>query len=120
MELTRRHAIAGSRRTRGRTANYLTSRRGSRPSQTSRRRASIATRSATSWYRRLRRQVYLPADGRFIPNAKKEEVNAALEKAFMPRDMVTIYFAPLVIKSGGKVIVIDTGMGPEEGRQQGR
>src|SRR5215469_2592469 len=48
----------------------------------------------------------------FIPNAKREDINAALEKAFMPRDMVTIWFAPLVIQSGGKLIVIDTGTGP--------
>jgi glyoxylase-like metal-dependent hydrolase (beta-lactamase superfamily II) len=48
----------------------------------------------------------------FIPNAKREDINAALEKAFMPRDMVTIWFAPLVIQSDGKLIVIDTGTGP--------
>jgi glyoxylase-like metal-dependent hydrolase (beta-lactamase superfamily II) len=48
----------------------------------------------------------------FIPNARREDINAALEKAFMPRDMVTIWFAPLVIQSGAKLIVIDTGTGP--------
>jgi glyoxylase-like metal-dependent hydrolase (beta-lactamase superfamily II) len=53
-----------------------------------------------------------PLTDAFIPNAKKDDINAALEKAFMPRDMVTIWFAPLVIQSGGKVIVIDTGTGP--------
>ena len=52
-----------------------------------------------------------PLDDAFITNAKKEEVNAALEKAFMPPDMLTIYFAPLVINTGGKLIVIDTGNG---------
>ena len=29
----------------------------------------------------------------------------------MPRDMMTIYFAPLVINTGGKLVVIDTGNG---------
>jgi glyoxylase-like metal-dependent hydrolase (beta-lactamase superfamily II) len=47
----------------------------------------------------------------FIPNARKEDVNAALEKAYMPRDMMTIYFAPLVLNIGTKVVVIDTGNG---------
>lgn len=48
----------------------------------------------------------------YITNAKREDINAALERAFMPRDMMTHYFAPLVIQSGSKVIVIDTGTGP--------
>ncbi|WP_024519486.1 MBL fold metallo-hydrolase [Bradyrhizobium sp. Tv2a-2] len=47
----------------------------------------------------------------FIPNAKKEDVSAALEKAYMPPGMMTIYFAPLVLNIGGKVVVIDTGNG---------
>ena len=48
-------------------------------------------------------------------------MNAALAKAFMPPDMMTIYFAPLVIKTGGKLVVIDTGNGAtSEGQQQGR
>ena len=53
-----------------------------------------------------------PLTDAFVTNAKKDDINAALEKAFMPRDMVTIWFAPLVIQSGGKLIVIDTGTGP--------
>ena len=53
-----------------------------------------------------------PLEESFIANAKKEEVNAALEKAFLPRDLFTIYFAPLVINTGGKLVVIDTGNGP--------
>ena len=57
----------------------------------------------------------------FVLNAKKDEVNAALEKAYMPKDKMTIYFAPLVINTGGKLVVIDTGNGPgglciEQGR----
>ena len=47
----------------------------------------------------------------FIPNAKKEDVSAALENAYMPPGMMTIYFAPLVLNIGGKVVVIDTGNG---------
>jgi glyoxylase-like metal-dependent hydrolase (beta-lactamase superfamily II) len=47
----------------------------------------------------------------FITNAKKDEVSAALEKAYMPPGMMTIYFAPLVLNIAGKVVVIDTGNG---------
>lgn len=53
-----------------------------------------------------------PLAENFVTNAKKEEVNASLEKAFRPRDSVTVYFGPLVINTGGKLIVIDTGNGP--------
>jgi glyoxylase-like metal-dependent hydrolase (beta-lactamase superfamily II) len=65
-------------------------------------------------------QVTVVSDGKnvfkledsFITNAKKDEVNAALEKAFLPRDIFTIYYGPLVINTGGKLVVIDTGNGP--------
>src|ERR1700744_6641564 len=53
-----------------------------------------------------------PLSDAFIPNAKREDINAALAKAFMPRDQVTIWFAPIVIQRGGKLIVLDTGTGP--------
>ena len=49
---------------------------------------------------------------KFVLNASKDDVNAALAKAFMPTDKVTISYAPLVINTGGKVVVIDTGNGP--------
>jgi glyoxylase-like metal-dependent hydrolase (beta-lactamase superfamily II) len=52
-----------------------------------------------------------PLPDNFIVNAKRDEVNAALEKAFMPRDKMTIHFAPLAINTGGKLVVIDTGNG---------
>ena len=48
----------------------------------------------------------------FVLNAKKDEVNAALEKAFLPKDKMSIHFAPFVINTGGKLVVIDTGNGP--------
>ncbi|WP_407174126.1 MBL fold metallo-hydrolase [Bradyrhizobium sp. STM 3562] len=53
-----------------------------------------------------------PLEDSFITNAKKEDVSAALQRAFLPGDTMTIYFAPLVINTGGKVVVIDTGNGP--------
>ena len=82
----------------------------------------VADKQAPSFYRYKVGDIMVTvvSDGRFtfpltdayIPNARRDDINAALEKAFMPPDMMTIYFAPLVIQSGGKVIVIDTGMGP--------
>jgi hypothetical protein len=53
-----------------------------------------------------------PLADSFVMNAKKDEVNAALDKAFQPKDKVTIHFAPLVLNTGGKLVVIDTGNGP--------
>src|SRR5437868_2905831 len=93
--------------------------------------APVADKQAPSFYRYKVGdiQVTVVSDGRFtfpledtfITNAKKEEVNAALEKAFVPRDIFTIYYAPLVINTGGKLVVIDTGKwrGGER-QQQGR
>jgi glyoxylase-like metal-dependent hydrolase (beta-lactamase superfamily II) len=83
---------------------------------------AVADRQAPSFYRYKVGDIMVtvvsdgknvfPLSDAFIPNAKRDDINAALEKAFMPRDMVTIWFAPLVIQSGGKLIVIDTGTGP--------
>ena len=113
MELTRRHALAGAAAL---AATPLL------PSMPARAAAPVADKQAPSFYRYKVGdiQVTVVSDGKnvfkledsFITNAKKEEVNAALEKAFMPRDMMTIYFAPLVINTGGKLIVLDTGTGP--------
>ena len=113
MELTRRHALAGAAAI---AATPLL------PSMPAKAAAPVADKQAPSFYRYKVGdiQVTVVCDGRntfkledsFITNAKKEEVNAALEKAFLPRDVFTIYFAPLVINTGGKLVVIDTGNGP--------
>jgi glyoxylase-like metal-dependent hydrolase (beta-lactamase superfamily II) len=83
--------------------------------------APLADKQAPSFYRYKVGdiQVTVVSDGRstlpledsFVTNAKKEEVNAVLEKAFLPRDIFTVYYAPLVINTGGKLVVIDTGNG---------
>src|ERR1700759_5811101 len=72
--------------------------------------APVADKQAPSFYRYKVGDIVVTvvSDGKnvfqlsdaFIPNAKREDINAALEKAFMPRDMVTIWFAPLVLHSG--------------------
>ncbi|MBX9711443.1 MAG: MBL fold metallo-hydrolase [Xanthobacteraceae bacterium] len=52
-----------------------------------------------------------PLADKFVLNASKDDVNAALGRAFLPQDKVTIHFAPLAINTGGKLVVIDTGNG---------
>ena len=47
----------------------------------------------------------------FVVNAKKDEVNAALEAAHLERDKLAIPYNPIVVNTGSKLIVIDTGTG---------
>jgi len=113
MELTRRHALAGAAAI---AATPLL------PSMPVRADAPATDQQAPSFYRYKVGdiQITVVSDGKnvfkledsFITNAKKDEVNAALEKAFLPRDIFTIYYGPLVINTGGKLVVIDTGNGP--------
>src|SRR5258708_29983413 len=113
MELTRRHALAAAAHSAACRLWQTTAAKAAPPA---------ADKQAPSFYRYKVGdiQVTVVSDGRytfplednFILNAKKEEVGAALEKAFLPRDTMTIYFAPLVINTGGKLVVIDTGLGP--------
>lgn len=51
-----------------------------------------------------------PLPDNFVVNQSKEDVNKALEAAYMPRDKMTIYFAPIVVNTG-KLVLIDTGYG---------
>jgi len=55
-----------------------------------------------------------PLPDTFVNNAKKDEVNAALEVAHLPKDTMTLVFNPIVINTGSKLIAIDTGYGPAE------
>lgn len=112
MELTRRHVLVGAAGIA--TASLL-------PAISAQAAAPMADKQAPSFYRYKvgDAQVTVVSDGvntfplgaNFIPNAKVEEVAAALEKAYMPKDKVSIQFGPLVINSGGKLIVLDTGNG---------
>ncbi|MGB8401034.1 MBL fold metallo-hydrolase [Bradyrhizobium sp.] len=113
MELTRRHALAGAAAI---VAAPLL------PSIGARAAAPMADKQAPSFYRYKVGdvQVTVVSDGvntfplgdSFVLNAKKDDVAAALEKAYMPKDKVSIQFGPLVINTGGKLVVLDTGNGP--------
>ena len=113
MELTRRHALAAAA---GVAAASLL------PAISAQAAEPMADKQAPSFYRYKVGDILVTvvSDGQnvfkyednFIVNAKKEEVAAALEKAYMAPGMMTIYFAPLVLNIGGKVVVVDTGNGP--------
>jgi glyoxylase-like metal-dependent hydrolase (beta-lactamase superfamily II) len=51
----------------------------------------------------------LPDD--LVKNAKKEEVNAALAAAYMEQDVFVGPYNPIVVNTGQKLVVIDTGTG---------
>jgi glyoxylase-like metal-dependent hydrolase (beta-lactamase superfamily II) len=52
----------------------------------------------------------LPDD--FIINADRTAINGALREAGMPADQMTIVFNPVIVRTGGQTILIDTGNGP--------
>jgi glyoxylase-like metal-dependent hydrolase (beta-lactamase superfamily II) len=52
-----------------------------------------------------------PLEDGFIINQKKEDVQAALAAAFLDQDKVTIPYSPIVVDTGSKLIVMDTGTG---------
>ena len=91
MELTRRHALAGAAALAA--APLL-------PTIAAKAAAPVAEKQAPSFYRYKVGdiQVNVIFDGvnkfalpeNFVLNAKKDEVNAALEKAFMPKDKMTL------------------------------
>jgi glyoxylase-like metal-dependent hydrolase (beta-lactamase superfamily II) len=47
----------------------------------------------------------------FVLNAQKDQVNEALLAAHMEKDMMTIPYTPIVINTGPKLVVMDTGTG---------
>ena len=103
MELTRRHALAGAAAL---AASPLL------PSVPAKAAAPLADKQAPSFYRYKVGDIQVNAifDGsttfdltdNFVLNAKKDEVNAALDKAFLPQDKMTLLFTPLAINTGGK------------------
>jgi hypothetical protein len=52
-----------------------------------------------------------PHDPAFIANASAEDVKAAMVKAGLPADFVSIPFTVIVVKIGGKTVMCDSGTG---------
>jgi glyoxylase-like metal-dependent hydrolase (beta-lactamase superfamily II) len=54
-----------------------------------------------------------PLPDNFVQNHPKDEVQKALAAVYQPTGTVTIPFTPIVINTGPKLVLIDTGYGPE-------
>jgi glyoxylase-like metal-dependent hydrolase (beta-lactamase superfamily II) len=54
---------------------------------------------------------YRPITDKFIRNASFAEVEHALDAAFMPHDKLTTPFTTLIVNTGKKLVLIDTGTG---------
>ncbi|MDO9411694.1 MAG: MBL fold metallo-hydrolase [Pseudolabrys sp.] len=52
---------------------------------------------------------FLPIDGTFVTNASGPEVNEALASAFLPPDIMPISITALLVNTGSKLVLIDTG-----------
>ncbi len=52
---------------------------------------------------------FLPIDGRFVTNASGTAVNEALAAAFLPPDIMPISITALLVNTGSKLVLIDTG-----------
>ena len=112
-EVTRRDAIAAA------AATTLASMGASVPAGAA---APAAGRRAPGWYRYTvgDLEVTVVTDGArsfdltpsYVTNAPIEEVRKALEAAYMPPNRMIHHYAPIVINTGGKLVVIDTGGGP--------
>ena len=53
----------------------------------------------------------MPITEDFVENASKEQVNAALEAAFLEKDFYAGPYNPIVINTGSKLALVDTGTG---------
>jgi glyoxylase-like metal-dependent hydrolase (beta-lactamase superfamily II) len=54
---------------------------------------------------------YRPITDTFIRNAPFAEVEGALDKAFMPHDKLATPFTTLIVNTGRKLVLLDTGTG---------
>jgi glyoxylase-like metal-dependent hydrolase (beta-lactamase superfamily II) len=52
---------------------------------------------------------YLPIDGKFVRNASGAQVNKALTDAFLPPSILPITITALMVNTGSKLVLIDTG-----------
>src|SRR4051794_41307804 len=53
-----------------------------------------------------------PLTESYVINAPIAEVKKALEAAYLPPDRMIHHYAPIVLNTGSKLILIDTGSGP--------
>lgn len=61
-----------------------------------------------------------PLDASFIKNADLKDVHAVLTENHLPTDKLNITFTPLVVNTGSKVVLFDTGFADNGGATNGR
>jgi glyoxylase-like metal-dependent hydrolase (beta-lactamase superfamily II) len=115
IELTRRAALAGA------GASALIPLVKTAPASAA---APIAERQNASFYRYNvgTHQVTVVCDGvstvnlpdTYVANATKDQVGKILAESQLPADKVTHTFSPIVVNTGSKLVVIDTGLGPDQ------
>jgi glyoxylase-like metal-dependent hydrolase (beta-lactamase superfamily II) len=54
----------------------------------------------------------VPLPPAFVRNVSNEQVLAAAEAAYMPKGSIVAPFNPIVVNTGSKLVLIDTGYGP--------
>ncbi|MBI3433846.1 MAG: MBL fold metallo-hydrolase [Proteobacteria bacterium] len=62
----------------------------------------------------------IPKPEAFVVNKPLEEINKALDAAFIPRDNVRIPFTPTLVNTGKNLVLIDTGFGDNGGPTTGQ
>jgi glyoxylase-like metal-dependent hydrolase (beta-lactamase superfamily II) len=112
-ELTRRTALAGIAASAVVPFSVATPARATAP---------LADKQAPSFYRYNigTHQITVVSDGitvgprpdNYVVNASKDEVSKAFADNYMPSDKATHSYSPIVINTGSKLVVVDTGLGP--------
>jgi len=115
-ELTRRHILSGAVAASAATA--LTPIAMTSPARAA---APPAGKQAPGWYRYKVGSVEVtavtdgittgPLSDAYVANASKDAVNTAVAMDYLPKDKATQAYTPIVVNTGSKLIVIDTGVG---------
>lgn len=53
-----------------------------------------------------------PLSDTYVANATKDAVNGVIESSYMEKNKATHSYTPIVVNTGSKLVVIDTGLGP--------
>lgn len=61
-----------------------------------------------------------PLDANFVRNAELKDVQAVLAENFLPTDTLNISFTTLLVNTGSKLVLIDTGFNDNGGPTNGR
>jgi glyoxylase-like metal-dependent hydrolase (beta-lactamase superfamily II) len=56
-------------------------------------------------------KVVTPLSDAYVANAKKDQVNQVIAENYLPENSATHLYTPVVVNTGSKLVVIDTGLG---------